>query len=74
MSRQAFKKGGMKLHTYPPLPKPEEPSPGRCSPAGQCSTSVSAPWCRCQTAKNEPTFVLPRVKNQVALAARLCTH
>lgn len=44
------------VHTYLPLQKPEEPSPGRCSPAGQCSTSMSAPWCWCQMAKKWTDF------------------
>lgn len=60
--------------THLHLQSTEEPSPGRCTPAGQCS-GISAPWCRYQKVKNEATWI----KNQVELAAtrlaaRLCTH
>lgn len=63
-----------KKTTHLHLQSTEEPSPGRCTPAGQCS-GISAPWCRYQKVKNESTWI----KNQVALAAtrlaaRLCTH
>lgn len=43
-----------KKPTHLHLQSTEEPSPGRCTPAGQCS-GISAPWCRYQKVKNEAT-------------------